>query len=236
MIPSTATLTGHICRACYRAAVPPETLSGRPALRGYVHLAAAVAAPLLLAILLLIANSPRGYVGAALFGSSALLLFGVSATYHLAPWRPHQRTFVRRIDHATIFVAVAGFYTPFCLQVLGNGWGIPLLSVVGGLALAGVVMSLAVPRAPRWLDLACYLAVGWAALAATIQLADRLDGPAMAAVVLSGAAYTAGGLAYALHWPRLWPRVFGHHELFHVLVTGATASLFVVVAVDVLPR
>ena len=193
-------------------------------------------APFLLALLLTIAASPRAYVGAALFGSSALLLFGVSAIYHLAPWGPRAKPIVRRIDHSTIFVAVAGFYAPFCLQVLGNGWGISLLSVVGGLALAGVVLTVAAPRAPRWLDVSCYVAVGWAALVATFQLASSLSGPAMTAVVLSGAAYTLGGLGYALHWPRLWPRVFGHHELFHVLVTVATGVMFAVVAIEVLPR
>jgi hemolysin III len=208
----------------------------QPLLRGYIHLAAAAISPFALLWLLMIADSPRAYVGAAIFGGSMVLLFSTSASYHLAPWWPRARAIMRRIDHATIFVAVAGLYTPFCLQALGLAWGISLLSVVGGLALAGALLKMAWPDAPTRLNLACYLAVGWVGVVAAFEIAHELTMSAVMLLVLSGVLYSAGGAFFAARWPNPQARVFGHHELFHLCVVAATAVLYVVVAVDVLPR
>jgi hemolysin III len=90
----------------------------RPLLRGHVHLACAIIAPFGLAYLLVLADSARAYVGAAIFGAGLVLLFSVSAAYHLVPWSAGVREVVRRMDHSTIFVAIAALYTPFCLQSL----------------------------------------------------------------------------------------------------------------------
>lgn len=207
-----------------------------PLLRGYIHLAAAVVSPFALLGLVLIADSPRAYVGAAVFGTSIVLLFSTSATYHLLPRWPRVKRALRRADHATIFVAVAGLYTPFCLQALGLAWGISLLSVVGGLALFGALMKVTWPDAPSWLNLGCYLAVGWVGIIAAFELAQTLTATAIVLVVVSGVLYSTGGVFFASRWPGPNARVFGHHELFHTCVVAATAVLYVVVATDVLPR
>jgi hemolysin III len=205
-------------------------------MRGYIHLVAAIASPFALLLLLLSAHSARAYVGAAIFGASIVLLFSTSATYHLLPPWPRMKAVLRRVDHATIFVAVAGLYTPFCLQALGLAWGISLLSVVGGLALAGAILKLTWPDAPSWLNLACYLSVGWVGIVAAFELPRVLSGAAVALMLLSGALYSVGGACFAARWPNPNARVFGHHELFHLCVVAATAVLYVVVMVDVLPR
>lgn len=208
----------------------------RPLLRGYIHLAAAVVSPFALLWMLLVAGSARAYVGAAIFGAAIILLFSTSAAYHLIPWWPRVRAVLRRIDHATIFVAVAGLYTPFCLQALGLAWGISLLSVVGGLALAGAMLKLAWPDAPAWLNLACYLAVGWVGVVAAFELPHVLSSSAVLLLVLSGALYSIGGACFAARWPNPNARIFGHHELFHLFVVAATGLLYMVVVIDVLPR
>jgi hemolysin III len=218
-----------------------ETTNGqitpvRPLLRGYIHLAAALVSPFALLWLLHIADSPRAYVGAAIFGASIILLFSTSASYHLMPRWPRVKAAMRRVDHATIFVAVAGLYAPFCLQALGLAWGISLLSVVGGLALVGAVMKLTWPNAPSWLNLGCYLAVGWVGVVAVFELPHVLTARAVLLLVVAGALYSAGGVFFAARWPNPRARVFGHHELFHTFVVMATAVLYVVVAADVLPR
>lgn len=208
----------------------------RPLMRGYIHLAAALASPFALLWLLLTAGSARGYVGAAVFGASIILLFSTSAAYHLVPWWPRVKAVLRRIDHATIFIAVAGLYTPFCLQALGLAWGISLLSVVGGLALAGAILKLAWPDAPSWLNLACYLAVGWAGVVAAFELPHVLATNAVILLILSGVLYSVGGACFAARWPNPSARIFGHHELFHLCVVAATGVLYLVVMVDILPR
>jgi hemolysin III len=208
----------------------------RPLLRGWIHLGSALIAPFALLWLILEADSPRAYVGAAVFGSSLIVLFATSAALHLVNWRPRAHAFVRKMDHSSIFVAVAGAYTPFCLQVLGAGWGLSVLSVVGGLALAGVLMKQSWPNAPRWLEVSLYLFVGWVALVAAPVMVSGLPAWAFLMVLGSGVLYSIGALCFAFRWPNPAPNVFGFHEVFHASVTLASAMLFVVVLWDVLPR
>lgn len=203
-------------------------------LRGYSHLVAALAAPLALAVLLLIADSPRAYVGSAVFGASLVLLFSTSAGYHLLPWPPRVRPVIQRVDHSMIFVAVAGMYVPFCLQAMPVAWGITVLSLIGGLAFAGIALKQAWFRAPRWVGVTMYVAVGWTAVVAVpvLQLGSR----AMALLALSGVLFTVGAVCFATGRPRLLPGIFGHHELFHAMVVAGTALIYGVVSVEVLPR
>ena len=205
----------------------------RPLLRGYAHLLAALVAPFALLALLLAADSPRAYVGGALFGAALILLFSTSATYHVVSWGSRGRAIMRRLDHAMIFVAMAGLYAPFCLQAMHLAWGIPILCVVGGLALVGVVLKVVWIQPPQWVNLACYLAVGWVAIVAIPAV--RLEPLSVVAVVASGLLFTAGGVCFASRRPRLFPRIFGHHEVFHVAVVMACALLYVVVLQSVLP-
>ncbi|MDZ4278724.1 MAG: hemolysin III family protein [Dehalococcoidia bacterium] len=205
----------------------------RPALRGLLHLAAAVAATLGAAWLLLRAGSPTGYVGGAIFGASLMLLYGTSATYHQVPWRTTWHRVVKRIDHAMIFVLIAGTYTPFCLDV-SLAWGIPVLSVVWGVAGAGALLKIVWPDAPRWLGVGLYLSLGWVALVAASEVLAQYSAAPLA-LLLSGAVfYTTGGIVYGLRRPDPWPRVFGYHEVFHALVVAGSAVHYTAIVTYVL--
>ncbi|MHB8377750.1 MAG: PAQR family membrane homeostasis protein TrhA [Dehalococcoidia bacterium] len=212
------------------AAEPPK-----PLLRGTFHLAAAIAAPFGLAVMLLVARSPRAYVAAAVFGASLIACYSVSAGYHLAPWPRALRGAVKRLDHAMIFALIAGTYTPFCLIVLNNAWGISILCVVWSLAAAGMLLKIAWPWAPRWLSVSLYLAVGWLAVVAAVPIVSALALAPLLLLVAGGALYSAGALIYAARRPDPYPRVFGYHEVFHLLVVAGGLIHFSIIAFYVLP-
>ena len=205
-----------------------------PVFRGYLHLANALVAPFALLLLLYIADSPREVVGGAVFGASLMILYSTSATFHLFPLGRRLRGLMKRLDHSTIFVFIAGAYTPFALNLMSTAWGIPVLSVVGGLAVVGIITSLAAPAAPRWIRVGLYFAVGWVGIVAISELVTTLPGEAFAMLVLSGVLFSAGGAIYATRWPNLFPSVLGYHEMFHVLQVAATTLIYSVVAVYVL--
>ena len=209
--------------------------SSRPLLRGYIHLAAALAAPFALLLLILLADSPRDYVGGAIFGASLILVFGTSAMYHVVNWNDFYRGVVRRMDHAMIYVLIGGTYTPFTLKLLGNAWGISVLSVVWGLAGVGILMKVFAPGAPRWLGVATYLMIGWIGLIPIVQVAAALPLNALLLLIAGGLLYSSGGLVYLFRRPDPVPRVFGYHEMFHSMVVIACGIFYYVVAAYVLP-
>jgi hemolysin III len=207
----------------------------RPMLRGVSHVSAAIAAMFGAPLLLLVADSPRAYVGGAIFATSLMLLYGTSAAYHRITWTPLFRAIISRLDDSMVLVLIGGTYTPFCLLVLNNAWGITMLSVVWGVAGAGVITNLAWPVRPRWLRVAFYVILGWLALVSAGELAARLSASPLALLVLGGVLYTLGGLVYAARKPDPWPRVFGYLEVFHLLVVAGSALHYSLVAIYVLP-
>jgi len=211
-------------------------LAQPPLLRGFLHLGAFAAAVAGIVVMLLLAHSARGYVGAAIFGASLILVYGTSASYHCIPWGERMVGLMRRVDHAMIFVLIVGTYTPFCLMALGNAWGIGLLSATAGIAGAGALMRLAWLNTPRWLAVLPYLAAGWIALVAAPQILQRLDAAPLGLLLLGGIAYSVGAVVYALKRPDPWPSVFGYHEVFHSFTIMGSASHFLAVAVYLLPK
>ncbi len=190
----------------------------RPALRGQFHLWMALASPAALVGLMLIADSAREYVGGAIFGASMVLLFSASSAYHLVE---RGRALLQRIDRSMIFVLIAGTYTPFCLVLLGNGWGIPILSVVWGLAAVGIASKALNPTPPRWLNLTLYLGLGWIGVIAITPFASAASSTVLALMLAGGVLYSLGGVVHARRRPDPFPRVFGYHELFHLLTALA---------------
>ena len=207
----------------------------RPLLRGYLHLAGAIVAPFAFALLLIIADSPRTYIGGGIFGASLILVYSTSASYHLWPWSPGLMGLARRVDHSMIFVFIAGTYTPFALMILGTAGAALMLSAVWGLAAVGALLAIAPRDAPRWAGVGVYLAVGWIGLLAVNELVQALPPQALALIVTGGLLYSLGAVIYAARWPDPSPRFFGYHELFHALVLGASVVLYAVVAVYVMP-
>jgi len=208
------------------------TSAPRPALKGTLHLAAAVAALFGAAWLLVVANSPTAYVGAAIFGTSLILLYGTSATYHQIR-KPSWGRVAKRLDHAMIFVLIAGTYTPFCLDV-SLAWGIPMLAVVWSLAGAGALLKVIRPDAPRWLSVGLYVGLGWVAIVAVAEVIDHYLGGPLALLLAGGVLYTIGGVIYAMRRPDPWPRVFGYHEVFHAFVVAGSAVHYSLVVAYIL--
>jgi hemolysin III len=205
----------------------------RPALRGWLH---AVTFPVALVaglVLMVLADSQRARVAVAVYTFTAVLLFGVSALYHRGSWSDGARLTLRRIDHANIFLIIAGTYTPLCVLLVRGASRPAILIIVWLGALTGVLLSVAWPHAPRWLIVPVYVALGWVAVFVLPQL---LHHGGVAVVVLTiggGALYTAGGLVYGLRRPNLVPGTFGFHELFHAFTVLAFAAQYAAVAVAV---
>jgi hemolysin III len=169
------------------------------------------------------------------YATALAAMLGASALYHRFPWRSATgRLRARRIDHAMIFVFIAGTYTPFAVLAFGGALGAAVLAVVWCAAAAGVAIELYWIHAPRWVSAASYLAVGWVGIVAAPQLFSALGVAAAVLVIVGAALYTVGALAYATAWPDPFPRTLGFHEVFHLLVVAAVATQFVAVLLLVL--
>ena len=212
-----------------------DSIEPRPLLRGYLHLAAAIAAVVGLIGLMMLAHTPRGYVGGATFALSLILLYSTSATYHTIRWGRRMHAFLKRLDHSMIFVVIAGSYTPFCLFAASTAWGISILAIVWSIALAGIVLKVAWPSGPRWLGVSLYIAAGWVALVASTELLDWFALVPLLLLGVGGVLYTIGGVIYALRRPNPFPRVFGYHEVFHTFVIAGSVVHYSVVAGWLLP-
>ena len=129
-----------------------------------------------------------------------------------------KRIALRKYDHCSIYLLIAGSYTPICMTVLRHNGGVPLLAVIWALAAAGILLTIAKLDIPRWLTSVIYLFMGWLSLAAIVPLARLMPPLGMVWLVLGGVLYTVGGVLYAVKWPgRNNPR-FGCHEVFHVFI------------------
>ncbi len=213
-----------------------ETLAEvKPRLRGWMHLGTA---PLALAggiVLVVLSPTTTTRIGAAVFGLSALLLFGISALYHTRTWSPRVWTLLRRFDHSNIFLLIAGTYTPLTLILLEGTQRVVLLSVVWGCAILGVLFRVFWLDAPRWLYLPLYIGLGWSAVffvpgfieGASSRLGTGMGIAVLVLVAVGGIFYTFGGLVYGIKRPDPWPRWFGFHEVFHSFTILAFISHYV---------
>jgi hemolysin III len=208
----------------------------KPRLRGVSHKYAFFVALLLGAALVISASTSRATFAAIVYGLGICGLFGVSALYHRINWAPEARRWMRRADHAMIFVFIAASYTPIALLVLHGALAPVVLAVVWGGALAGVVLSLVWIDAPKWLSAVVYVALGWVAVVPMPQLWSELGALAVLGLAAGGVLYTAGAVIYARGRPNPRPGVFGYHEVFHAFVIAAAAAHFAVNSFAVFPR
>ncbi|MCB2177345.1 MAG: hemolysin III family protein [Actinomycetales bacterium] len=207
----------------------------KPRLRGWIH---AGMAPLVLAgsiVLVVLAPTPAGKASTAVFGVTAILLFGTSAIYHRFNWSPRPLAILRRMDHTNIFLIIAGTYTPLAVLLLPAATARVLLIVVWAGAIAGLLARVFWLGAPRWFYTPIYVALGWVA----VWFLDdfwRTDltpyGPTIVWFVAAGGlAYTLGAVVYGTKWPNPSPRWFGFHEVFHSLTVVGYVTHYIAVSI-----
>ena len=208
----------------------------KPRLRGRSHEYAFFVALTLAPIMIVAAPGivPRFVI--ALYVVAIAALFGISALYHRVDWSPRGRARMKRLDHSMIFLAIAATYTPIGWFALSSGVARIVLPAVWIGAIGGIVVRNVWPDAPKPLAAAPYVAVGWVAVFAGVDMWRSLGVAGFTLVVLGGVLYTVGALTYAFRRPNPWPLTFGYHEVFHLLVIGGATLHYVSVAFVALPK
>jgi hemolysin III len=207
----------------------------KPRLRGVFHELGFYAAIGLGIAIVLTAEPGRARIAATVFACCVAICFGASALYHRPTWKPSVRAWLGRLDHAGVYLLIAGTYTPFGLLVMSPGWAVPVLTIVWSGALLAIVLKLFWVRMPKWQAAAIGVALGWVSIVAFSQLL-KLGVAGVLLVVAGGLLYTAGAVVYACKRPSPVPDVFGYHELFHVLTLAAAGCQYAAIAFFVLPR
>jgi len=206
-----------------------------PMFRGVSHRAMFIVALTLAPIMIVAAPGVGPRLVIAFYTLSIAALFGVSALYHRVPWSPRVRRAMQRLDHAVIFLAIGGTYTPVALFAL-SPWAAKLvLSLVWGGAAVGVFMRVRFTDARKAVVALPYLVVGWCLMAVVADAWHHLGVVGFLLLLVGGLAYTAGALVFAFQRPDPWPATFGFHEVFHVLTVAGAALHYVAIAFVVLP-
>jgi hemolysin III len=216
------------------ASIPnPHHRSARPVWRGKMHAWTFFASIPAGIALIWLADGTAATVGAAIYSATLLLLFGTSAAYHRLAQSERARTIMQRLDHSMIYLLIAGTYVPLCLVAMPPSWGIPMLAIIGSLALIGVVLKLAFFHGARYVSHSLYVVMGWVAIVAMPVLLDSLSALQMGLIIAGGVAYTIGMPVLLTRRPNPWPSTFGYHEVWHLLTVIAAGLHFAAVA-DVL--
>jgi hemolysin III len=206
-----------------------------PRLRGVFHLYAFFAAVIAGVVLVVLADGYLERFAVWVYAVALAAMFGASALYHRFPWRSAAaRLRARRLDHAMIFVFIAGTYTPFTLLAFSGALRIVVLASVWGGAALGVALELYWIHAPRWVSAIAYLAVGWIGIIAFPEFFTALGVAAAALLIVGAGLYTIGAVTYATTWPNPFPATFGFHEIFHLLVIAAAVVQFAALTLVVL--
>lgn len=217
---------------------PSRRFRLREPFSGLSHLAGGVLAAVGLVALLaaaVAAGSAERALAFGIYGGSLVGLYAASALYHLLPVSAAATARLRKLDHAMIFVLIAGTYTPVCLLALEGGWRWGLLGTVWGLALGGVALKLRRVGGRPWLTVALYLGLGWLSVAVVPVLVEALPAGALIWLAIGGLVYTAGAVVYATRRPDPLPGRFGYHELWHLFVIAGSACHFWALARYVAP-
>jgi hemolysin III len=210
----------------------PSTLphEARPLLRGWLHLVCFFLAVPAGVWVIVTAATPKARVGAVTYALGLVALFGVSGFYHRGRWSQTWRRRMAQLDHATIFVMIAGSYTPICLLVLEGPIAYALLALVWAGAAFGAALAWRSGRRSRLVRSGLYIALGWAVVAGAPQLVTHLRPAELVLILLGGLLFTAGAISLATRWPDPFPRVFGYHEVWHVLVVAAVVCHLIAIS------
>ncbi|MBS2024847.1 MAG: hemolysin III family protein [Deltaproteobacteria bacterium] len=210
------------------AAAPHAVPRVKPRLRGVSHELAAYATVPAVILLLRHAHSPTARLAATVYGLSLAALFGVSAIYHRVFWPLATRKVLGRVDHSAIFLLIAGTYTPIGL-LLGPGLGHTTLGILWAGSLAGMVLVTVWEGLPKKLRSALYVLLGWVLVPAVPQIRAATGDVGLALLFGGGVLYTLGAIIYGARRPDPFPRTFGFHEIFHLLVVAAAGIHYVAV-------
>jgi hemolysin III len=209
------------------------TITVKPRLRGWLHAGALPVTLIAGFTLVTLGPTLQARLASAIYAITSALLFGISATYHRGTLSPRLAEVLRRLDHANIYLIIAGTYTPFALLALDGAARIAVLAVTWGGALAGVLFRVLWMGAPRWLYTVLYLALGWTAVFVLPQLLRGAGAVAVVLVAVGGLLYSAGAIVYGLRRPDPSPRWFGYHEVFHACTLAAYLVQYIAVSIVV---
>ena len=212
-----------------------EQLDLKPKLRGWLHFGAGPLALVMGLWLLVLVPEQAHRAAVAVYVATSVLLFSVSASFHLGAGGPRTQAFLNRLDHANIYLFIAGSYTPFGAAMPDPAAGRLILMLVWSIAITGLTIRVFWRSAPRWLSVASYIGLGWVAVFFLPSLWHAFGGMVVALMVLGGVLYTLGGIIYAKKRPNPAPDWFGFHEVFHALTIAAFGVQFAAIVMVVLP-
>lgn len=197
---------------------------------GLIHLGAAIAAAVGMAVLMFFGhNSATKEVSLLVYGLSLILMFATSSAYHLIKSQPHVTMRFRKLDHSAIYLLIAGTYTPICLHFFNGFWQWGLLGIVWLMATVGIATNAFITKAPRWLTAGISLMMGWLSLVAIREIFITMPMPALVWLSLGGLFFTVGAVVYITKKPDFYPGVFGFHEVWHIFVILGCACHFILV-------
>ena len=194
---------------------------------GFSHLGGAITAFLGGIFLLIVGwEGTSRIISLMIYLTSLVSMFTASAVYHLANVKPRVQLILRKLDHAAIFLLIAGTYTPICINVFDGFWKWGFLSIIWGIAVLGIVIKVLFINAPRWLGTALYLLMGWASIIAFRQLGS-LPMSSLIWLIVGGVIYSIGAVIYATKIFNFFPGKFGFHEIWHLFVIGGALAHFI---------
>ena len=209
----------------------------REPVNGLTHFFAAIVAAVGLIILLALGwNSLVKTISLSIYGVSLILLFAASATYHLAKAGPRILTSLRKLDHAAIYLLIAGTYTPMCAIMFTGFWKWGLLAIVWSLAIIGIIVKMFIINAPRWVSAGIYLMMGWLCITAIGEMLRVLPAGALIWLLVGGVIYTLGAVVYITKKFDFFPGKFGFHEVWHIFVILGALAHYISIAVYIAPR
>jgi len=202
----------------------------REPVNSLTHWAGAVLAIIgLIALLTVSWGAPAKMISVTIYGASLIFLFSASATYHAVNRKDRVLEIFRKVDHAAIFLLIAGTYTPFCVNAFTGFWQWGLLVIIWSLALIGVMIKIFYINSPRWLNAGIYVVMGWLGILGAGQVLTNLPVWVISWLVAGGVIYTLGAVVYSTKMFNFVPGVFGFHEIWHIFVMVAAAAHFIAV-------
>jgi hemolysin III len=205
-------------------------------IRGFLHGGAAVAA--LIGTVYLVGQTwgnPTALAGSLVFGFALLVMYTVSSLYHSIAWHGEWKARLQRIDHSMIYLVVAGTFTPIALAGLEGASVWWCLGLVWGIAAVGIALKLIMPGVSTRLSVSLQLVMGWTVILWIPQIWSSLGAEVIVFIAVGGFFYTAGTVIFMTKRPKLFPRTFSYHELFHVFVVLASVFHFLAVALYAVP-